>query len=312
MDWPNEPYVKVYTRETDDDLLLSWDARSVWNALLQKFDRSGCVDTKRGARGIAALIRAPLEVVERSLPELLADGRLQERRVNGAIVGYLAPNFQAAQEASKSNRARQAESRARRRDTAERQAKEPIQESFGDPTFRLAIVPEHTLCHAETSTDALTSADPDPDPDPVRATRAGARAIPHTQVLESLPEAWTPEPTPENTKAASEATARGVVGDFELRKFRERARSAGWHVVDWNARWREWLLKAHPTAAPVREALTQSDRARTAQAARDRERTELAEQRQRAEEAREDVRRAAKEAIATGFRLPADGGTTTR
>lgn len=110
MDWSNEPYVRVYTRETDDDIALSWEARAVWDAAMKRFDRSGIVSTKRRARGLAALIRIPAEVVERALPELLEDGRIRE--VDG---GYIAPNFIAAQEASKSDRFRQKEVRDRRR-----------------------------------------------------------------------------------------------------------------------------------------------------------------------------------------------------
>jgi hypothetical protein len=110
MDWSNEPYVRVYTRETDDDLALSWEARALWDRMMTKFDRSGFVETKRGPRGLAAITRIPLPVVERVLPELLEDGRLVA--VEG---GFVAPNFIAAQEATKSDRQRQKDSRDRRR-----------------------------------------------------------------------------------------------------------------------------------------------------------------------------------------------------
>lgn len=113
MDWPNETYVRLYTRETDDDLALPWEALALWHRMLTKFDRAGVIATKRGARGLAAVVRIPPGVVERVLPELLADGRLKE--FDG---GYLAPNFIAAQEASKSDKQRQRESRERRRANA--------------------------------------------------------------------------------------------------------------------------------------------------------------------------------------------------
>ncbi len=110
MDWANESYVRVYTRETDDDLALSWDARSVWRALLTKFDRSGLIETRRGAVGLAAIARVPIDVMERALPELVADGRV--RHINA---GYFAPNFMVAQETPRSDKARQHDSRAKRR-----------------------------------------------------------------------------------------------------------------------------------------------------------------------------------------------------
>lgn len=110
MDWENEPYVKVYTRETDDDLVLSWEALALWRAMLLKFDRSGLIETRRGTKGLSALVKIPLGVIDRVLPELLTDGRVQ-----AVPEGYLAPNFIAAQEARKSDKLRQRETRERRR-----------------------------------------------------------------------------------------------------------------------------------------------------------------------------------------------------
>lgn len=154
MDWPNEVYVRVYTRETDDDLALSWQARALWDAMMKRFDRSGIIATKRGARGLSALVRIPPNVVEDALPELLTDGRVVE--VEG---GYLAPNFTAAQEAVKSDKLRQKESRERRRSE-----KLPnVTNRDGDVTFRdgnhlaplVGVTDRHalsrdvTLCFAE-------------------------------------------------------------------------------------------------------------------------------------------------------------------
>lgn len=110
MDWPNEKWVKLYTRDTDDHLVLSWQARAVWHEMIRKFDRSGLIEMKRGRRGLAALIRIPLEVVDAAIPELVEDGRLRE-----LPNGYFAPNFMEAQEATSSNSQRQRESRERRR-----------------------------------------------------------------------------------------------------------------------------------------------------------------------------------------------------
>lgn len=144
MDWSNEPYVRVYTRETDDDLALSWDALSVWRAMLLRFDRSGMIETRRGARGLAAVLRAPSEVVERSLPELLEDGRIVQ-----TDRGFMAPNFIEAQEATKSDRLRQKESRDRRR---ARNLDQPVTKSDASVTSG----------HERSQVVTLTSADPDP------------------------------------------------------------------------------------------------------------------------------------------------------
>jgi hypothetical protein len=147
MDWSNEPYVRVYTRETDDELALSWEAMAVWNQLMKRFDRSGFVETRRGARGLAAITRIPLEVVERVLPEILEDGRLVA--VDG---GFVAPNFIAAQEATKSDRQRQKDSRDRRRAQAL-----DVTNRDESITIRDANV---TPGHAESQPVTLTSALP--------------------------------------------------------------------------------------------------------------------------------------------------------
>lgn len=110
MDWSNEDYVRMYTRETADDLELSWEALALWRALLCKFDRAGVIQVKNGWRSIAALTRIPFAVVELAGPELVADGRIRE-----TAGGFFSPNFTEAQTTSKSDKARQRDSRDRRR-----------------------------------------------------------------------------------------------------------------------------------------------------------------------------------------------------
>jgi len=107
IDWSSEPFSRLYKRETDDDLLLSWEARAVWHEFLKRCDASGFIATKRGAMGLAALIRIPLDVVERVLPELLDDGRLQEK----PSVGFWAPNYVEANYVARTTAARKMASR---------------------------------------------------------------------------------------------------------------------------------------------------------------------------------------------------------
>jgi hypothetical protein len=116
MDWSNEEYVRLYTRETADDLELSWEALSLWRALLIRFDRAGIIQVKNGWSSVARLVRMPADVVLRVAPELVSDGRV--RLVDGAIY---APNFTEAQTSSKSDKVRQRESRDRRRERASAQ-----------------------------------------------------------------------------------------------------------------------------------------------------------------------------------------------
>lgn len=131
MDWANENFVKVFTRETEDDLLLSWQARAVWKEMLTKFDRAGVIQLKRGRTGLAALVRYPLEVIDLAIPELVADGRVRE-----LPTGYFAPNFMEAQEATASDAQRKRESREKRRARAAASADAASDEpevASGDP-----------------------------------------------------------------------------------------------------------------------------------------------------------------------------------
>lgn len=94
LDWANERYVRVYTRDTAEQLCWPWEARAIWWLLIRKADRSGMlpVPAKLGVRGLAALISMPVEVVEVGLAALLEDGC-----VRAVPDGYLIPNYIEAQ-----------------------------------------------------------------------------------------------------------------------------------------------------------------------------------------------------------------------
>ena len=92
MRWEDERYVRVYTRDTPDWCALSWEARALFAFLLRRVDRAGIVDLGRsGVRGLAGMVQMPPEVVERALPELLADGSVLQTGTTLVI-----PNFVAA------------------------------------------------------------------------------------------------------------------------------------------------------------------------------------------------------------------------
>lgn len=114
MDWENERYVRLYTRETVDDLVLSWEAMALWHCLVKKFDRAGIIHVGvHGWKGLALLVKMPAAVVVPAGEELLTDGRII--MFAGKLV---APNFIEAQESKQSDKQRKAESRARQRDQA--------------------------------------------------------------------------------------------------------------------------------------------------------------------------------------------------
>ncbi len=115
MDWSDERYVRLYTRDTVTWKLIKWQGRHVLTELFRKVDRAGVLDF--GDEGIeeaiSALIDTPLEVVSIGLEKILERGVAV---IQGSSL--VLPNFLEAQEAAQSDKHRQRESRAKRRDLA--------------------------------------------------------------------------------------------------------------------------------------------------------------------------------------------------
>lgn len=112
LDFEDERYVRVYTRDTPEWLLLSWEARSLYLQITRKLDRAGVLDLGRhdAPKAVAAVVGIPLDVVAGALPELLAAGLLELRD------HYLVdPSFIEAQEAKQNDAARARAFRERRR-----------------------------------------------------------------------------------------------------------------------------------------------------------------------------------------------------
>jgi hypothetical protein len=125
MNWSDERYVRVYTRDTIGWFSLGWEAQALFVQILRKVDRAGILDLGIGALGIdtgrdaiadgcvglAGLMRMPVEVVRRALVRLLRDGCIVHE---GQYL--IVKNFIEAQESTMSTVTRQRESRERRRD----------------------------------------------------------------------------------------------------------------------------------------------------------------------------------------------------
>lgn len=132
MMWADEPYVRIYRRDTVDLVAMGWEARACLWELLRHVDRSGTAELgKHGARGLAALLHMPVDVVERVLPILEADGciRIADDRI-------FVPNYLAAQEAPKSDAARKREERERKRETSDAVTKGDAQSRNRDAESR--------------------------------------------------------------------------------------------------------------------------------------------------------------------------------
>lgn len=113
MDYQNERYVRLYTRDTTTWKLLSWEARTTFLHLLRKVDRAGVLDVgEEGTDGLAAMLELPVSVVASGIVQL-TDPRRSVVVDNGR--SYVIPNFMAAQEARASDKQRQRDSRETRR-----------------------------------------------------------------------------------------------------------------------------------------------------------------------------------------------------
>jgi hypothetical protein len=191
--WADERYVRLYTRDTVDWVAWGWEAQALFTLVLRKVDRAGTLALgKHGARGLAGLVAMPLEVVERALRVLLEDGALE---LHGTVL--VARNFIEAQEARASDRQRQQECRARKRDLAraaemgtlvpkEAVAAPPVtfRDEVSQPVTSSHSVPSRTVPYlTEVGVQAEAAAPAAPPP----PGETSVRAAPEAPVTESLP-----------------------------------------------------------------------------------------------------------------------------
>lgn len=111
MDWSDERYVRLYTRDTADWVSWPWQSRVLLPLLTRKCDRVGRIGMGRGGhKTLAALLLIPEKIVKIGLEGLLHDGCVVQ---DGQLL--MLKNFQEAQEAIKSDAIRQRERRDRER-----------------------------------------------------------------------------------------------------------------------------------------------------------------------------------------------------
>jgi hypothetical protein len=115
MDWANERYVRLYTRDTLTMRRLGYHGRALLCELLRKVDRAGVLDigAEDPMEAVAFICDVPLEFVNIGLPLLL-----KLEIVEHLPTALEITNFEVAQEAAMSDPQRKRESRARRRDKA--------------------------------------------------------------------------------------------------------------------------------------------------------------------------------------------------
>lgn len=114
MDWSNERWVKLYTRDTSDFLLLSWQARGLFALILRAVNRRGEIDLGRtGPRSLAVILHASHDAaaIMACLNELIADGCVA---IEGQTLRVV--NFETAQSTALSDAARARAHREKLRD----------------------------------------------------------------------------------------------------------------------------------------------------------------------------------------------------
>lgn len=149
MNWEDERYVRLYVRDTVTWKLMGWQARCLLPLLLRKVDRVGCLNLDgAGAEGIAALVDIPLEVADPGFRALMARGVVEVR--DGVLIF---PRFLEAQEAKHSDKARQAESRGRKRDALLRDMKAGDNATERDEESQ-SVTNNHAMGQSVTSSHA--------------------------------------------------------------------------------------------------------------------------------------------------------------
>lgn len=113
MDFANERYVRIYTRDTLTWKRMRFEGQTVFMHVARKLDRSGTLDLDdlEPAEAIFVITGVPMEFVEAGLAHLL---RLDVFRVEDGRL--YAPNWLAAQEAKATASARQQRYRDRQRE----------------------------------------------------------------------------------------------------------------------------------------------------------------------------------------------------
>lgn len=113
MDFSDESYVRLYTRRTMNSRLIGWEGRAVLHELMHDLDRAGVLEIEdvEPAEAVSIITGLPLEVARVGLEKCIERKVLE---VHGNHIVW--PNWVDGQTAPRSDKARQSESRARRRD----------------------------------------------------------------------------------------------------------------------------------------------------------------------------------------------------
>lgn len=182
MNWCDEKYVKLYTRNTATWVLWPWQARAIFPHLLRATNYAGVLETGNGDRLVAlsALIMMPVEVIEAGVAAMLETGTLEAIRS-----GFLMPKYIEAQEATKTERAKKRDQRERQRTQARESPEAPVP-SCPDLSRVVPLQP---------TTTTTTTTSPPPPPPPARLSSMSTEK-PVDDRVEIIADGWNALPKP--------------------------------------------------------------------------------------------------------------------
>lgn len=257
MNYEDEDYVRLYTRDTPTWLSLGWEGQALLALTMRKVGRRNGVLDFEGFEPLEAL-----QSVTGLPPEVVAIGfeRLSKRGVM-AVDGQriVLPKFVKAQWARQGSAARKRASRdAQAADTViteliVAQNHSTVTRGHTESQLSQEVTPSHTRSLSNPTNPIQDQNPPSPPAGGKRARRKPQREI---------PEDW--RPVDRHRQKASEL---GADLDLEAQKFRNHALANDRRCSDWDRAFDNWLLNsrpasgARPPAAPVDLARRQAEKA---------------------------------------------------
>jgi len=244
MDWANESYVRLYTRDTKTWMLLGWEGQCLLPLILRKLDRSGVLADVFNAEDLAVMLAngMPVDSIEKGLSRLIT-----KEVVTFCDIGMLMTNYLVAQETPKTDKQRQKESRERRsvssrivtgesRDvTIESQDRSDLSHVVTDGHAPSQVV---TPCLALPDSAVPSMAVPCSMEITPNSPCEKKRAIRKKAEVETeLPTDWAP--TEAHAKFAAD---NGIDLALELMKF--KGHFDGRKCLSWNGRFSTWIGNA--------------------------------------------------------------------
>lgn len=252
MNFEDEHYVRIYTRDTKTWKRWGWEAQTVFMHVMRKLDKAGVLDDiDEPVPDVALMTGLPEEIVAAGLHKILEAGALE---LHGTTL--VAPKYIEAQTAAKTDSQRQKECRERRRavarsvtirDTSDTKRDEPVTNPDETVTGGHSLSLSAVQCSADQRSAVQVSAESAPTREASSAeaphpTPSAAKPKPdRRKPKRPIPPDWTPKP-----RHFEKATERGADCALAAEKFRGHAESVDRRCSDWDRAFDNWLLNEKP------------------------------------------------------------------